>query len=85
MPSCGMWLPTGRSVLPIRTDGTLAAVAFSPSGQILATAGDDAQLWNVATHRQIGAPIQPDGLDVSGLAFSHNGRILATASSNVQL
>jgi WD40 repeat protein len=69
--------------------GQLDAVAFSPDGKILATAGEDAQLWDVATHHQIGAPIQPiklAGTDlVSELAFSPDGKILATAGEDAQL
>ena len=52
----------------------------SPDGKILATADSDgtARLWEVATRRQIGAPIRVRGARVLGVAFSPNGKTLAT-------
>src|SRR5262249_33888441 len=65
------------------------AVAFSPNGQILVTAGGNSapRLWDVATHRQIGTlPTGTGGHHfVAALAFSPNGKILATAGNSVRL
>ena len=55
---CGTWPPTpSRRADPSGTD-VVHAVAFSPDGKTLATAGNDGtvRLWDVATHAQIGAP-----------------------------
>jgi WD40 repeat protein len=61
-----------------------AELAFSPNGKILVTADTDgtARLWNVATQRQIGAPIRVKGKRINDVAFSPSGRIVATADSD---
>ena len=59
------------------------AVAFSPNGKILATGSYDRtiRLWNVATHRQLGALTGTSG-DVYSVAFSPNGKILASGGDD---
>ena len=64
------------------------AVAFSPNGKTLATGSADysgagiAQLWDVTTQRQIGAPMTADSSLVVAVAFSPDGKILATAGQD---
>ena len=59
-------------------------VALNRDGSILATLASDgtARLWDVATHRQIGAPIMaisdPGTLAFNAVALSPDGAILAT-------
>jgi WD40 repeat protein len=62
-------------------------VAFSPSGKLLATAGNHGtvRLWNPVTGRPAGAALpadtSPNG-SVSGVAFSPNGNLLASADAD---
>lgn len=65
----------GEFVGPADITGHVTAMAFSPDGKALASAGPGSvRVWNVATQRQIGDPL--DG--ATSVAFSPDGRILAT-------
>jgi len=87
----------GSSIIPVGVSGDqgsdqgatgVNAVAFSPDGNVLATAENDgtARLWDVATRQQIGTPIAADtdpfNTPATAVAFSRDGSMLATARSD---
>ena len=78
-----LWeLTTGKVIWRIRDiKNWLNAVAFSPDGRIIATAGEDLiQLWEVATGNELFAYRGHDGqVSLGALAFSPDGKRLAAA------
>ena len=60
--------PVKPSEPPFEMISSISAVAFSPDGTRLASAGSEGtvRLWNVATHQQIGDPLDGD-FDLGGL------------------
>ena len=81
---------TGRLLGATMTDGAdstmpkvsaVNSVAFSPDGKILASASNDgtARLWDVATSREIGAPLVHGAAAMMAVAFSSDGTLVATA------
>jgi WD40 repeat protein len=69
------------------SSGFVKAMAFSPAGGLLATAGSDSavQLWDTSTDREIGAPMTRYIEDVDTLAFSPSGKTLATGGGSIQV
>jgi len=64
--------------------GPVYALAFSPDGATLATAGANGsiRLWDVATQQEIGTPMTAGPGPVYALAFSPDGATLATAGGD---
>jgi WD40 repeat protein len=78
----------GSSGTPAAGGSPVAAVAFSPDGATLATAGasggssSSARLWDTATQQEIGTPMTAGPGPVYALAFSPDGATLATAGGD---
>ncbi|KJY45453.1 hypothetical protein VR46_14700, partial [Streptomyces sp. NRRL S-444] len=79
-----LWDPVRGVQLGAPLSGHASAVhelAFSPDGQLLASAGEDgvALLWDPVTGERVGSALTGHEGAVGGLAFSPDGSLLATA------
>jgi WD40 repeat protein/serine/threonine protein kinase len=72
--------------LPARHAGTVVAIAFTPDGAQLATAGLDKiiRLWDPQTAKELGA-LQGHEAGVRALAFTPDGKTLASASHDATI
>ncbi len=78
----GALMNAGASIGQAAGGRTTAAVAFSPDGSTLATAGGGIRLWDVATQQEIGTPMTAGPEPVYAVAFSPDGSTLATAGAS---
>jgi WD40 repeat protein/energy-coupling factor transporter ATP-binding protein EcfA2 len=67
-----------------RHQAAVSSVAFSPDGKMLASASADWSviLWDVASRKPSGEPLEGHRSSVESVAFSPDGRMLASASSD---
>ncbi|MEU5403899.1 WD40 repeat domain-containing protein [Streptomyces sp. NPDC005963] len=81
-----LWDPIKQKKLgePLRGHAEeVSAVAFSPDGQLLATASHDVQLWSVHSREMIHEPLSCKKDRVSTMSFSPDGRFLAVVSGHI--
>jgi actin-like ATPase involved in cell morphogenesis len=64
--------------------GQVNALAFSPDGTVLATAGEDmtVRMWDPTRRVALGEPLTGHTNAVDGLAFNRDGTLLATGGSD---
>jgi WD40 repeat protein len=75
----GPVIPSHGSATP-----TLWTVAYSPNGELIATGGDDGNVWllNAQSLKPIGPPLRANDKSVDSVAFSPNGEELASGGAD---
>ncbi len=79
-----MWdLATAEPGLSIPLTWRVRNLTFSPNGRLIAASrNEEIRLWDTASGKHYGAPLEVDGPWVSGFAFSPDGRTLAAADAS---
>ena len=78
-----LWDRDGRLLKELRQSDPgeyIAAVAFSPDGETILTAGQSVQLWDARSYEMLREPIALDGPAVSA-AFAHDGKSFVVNTS----
>ena len=67
---------------PIQSPSVVNALAISPDSRLVATGGQDGivRLWDTASRRPVGTPVNVDGSYLFSVAFSPDGRLIAAGS-----
>jgi WD40 repeat protein len=75
------------AILKVRGSGSITGVAFSPDGELLASANNAGQvfLWNVSTGTLVATLTSPGPGWADGVAFSPDGKLLAIGQGNRQV
>ena len=75
---------TGDVVKRLKTDDMARSVAFSPSGDLLATGTYDGrvQLWSTESWRPVSPPLEGHDGRILSLSFTPDGRTLASGSED---
>jgi WD40 repeat protein len=77
-----LWnLKTGKETFALKHGSPVQAISFAPRGQVLASAGKDVRLWDVATGQER-LTLQERGLTVWSIAFSPDGMVLASGCND---
>jgi WD40 repeat protein len=76
--------PTFRLEERWRQDADVSGVAFSPDGELIATANDDGtlRLWGTSTGLPHGQPLEGHDGQVLDVTFSPDGRLLASTADD---